>query len=250
MWGLKPAALYLFAPPLLMCGGMALFGGRGADRVIADSGNFYYAAGVLATVWILSRRSRKRGSSLRQDSVLEFGNLDRKRLGLLAAAGFGLAVFVSAVITVAPFPQSLMESYRSSSAGLREGRDRLLAMATTLVLAPAAEEIVFRGYMLGRFLSWFTQRQAVFLSAAVFALCHVSLLWMIYACFMGLLLAWVSIREDNTVYSIALHIGFNSSIVLTYLIGGEDSLPVILLGGAALILGVTALDLYRREEIK
>ncbi len=184
------------------------------------------------------------------DSVLEFGNLDRKRLGLLAAAGFGLAVFVSAVITVAPFPQSLMESYRSSSAGLREGRDRLLAMATTLVLAPAAEEIVFRGYMLGRFLSWFTQRQAVFLSAAVFALCHVSLLWMIYACFMGLLLAWVSIREDNTVYSIALHIGFNSSIVLTCLIGGEDSLPVILLGGAALILGVTALDLYRREEIK
>ena len=40
IWAVRPALLYLFLPPLLMSVGMALFGGRSAGRVIADSGNF------------------------------------------------------------------------------------------------------------------------------------------------------------------------------------------------------------------
>ena len=46
----KPALLYLFLPPLLMSVGMALFGGRSAKEVITDSGNFYYALGILLTI--------------------------------------------------------------------------------------------------------------------------------------------------------------------------------------------------------
>lgn len=256
--GLKPLLLYLCIPALLMCVGMLLFGRRSAEDIADTSSNFYYTLGIIVTVAVLHRRSKKNGSTLWADTALEYRGLAWKRLLLLLGAGLGFAVFCSAVITMIPFPESLMESYHNSSDGLRNGTDQFLAMASTILLAPVAEEIVFRGYMLGGFLSWFTEKEAIVLSAVIFALCHVSLIWMVYACFMGMMLAWVSIREDNIAYSIALHIGFNASVVPIKLINGNevwksvvfgDSLCIALLGVAALGLGLLAFERYRREEL-
>lgn len=258
LWGLRPLALYLVVPGVLMCVGMLLFGGRSAEAVMGSSGNFYHTLGILVTIFLLYRGSKKRGTSLWEESTLEWRGLNGKRMALLGAMGMGFAVFVSAVITVIPFPQWLMDSYHSSSDGLMNGTDRVLVMAATVVLAPVAEEIVFRGYMLGRFLRGFTEKQAVWVSAVIFALCHVSVLWMVYACFMGLLLAWVSIREDNTAYSIGLHVGFNLSVVPVNLINSSEkwkeivfgsSFRIALLGGLALILAMLAFGRYRREEM-
>ena len=258
MWGLKPLALYLVVPGLLMCVGMLFFGGRSAEAVMGSSGNFYHTLGILVTIYLLYRGSKKRGTSLWEECTLEWRELNVRRMALLGAVGLGFAVFVSAVITIIPFPQGLMDSYHSSSDGLMNGTDRLLVMTATVLMAPVAEEIVFRGYMLGRFLQWFTPKQAMWVSAVIFALCHVSALWMIYACFMGLMLAWVSIREDNTAYSIALHVGFNLSVVPINLINGSEkwrkivfgsSFRVALLGGLAFILAMLAFSRYRREEI-
>ncbi len=255
---LGPVALYLFLPALLMWAGMFLFGGRSAEAVIGRSGNFYNALGIVLTVFLLHKQSRKRGSSVWEESALECKGLAWKRMALLAVMGMGFAVFFSAVITIIPFPQSLMDSYRSSSEGLKNGADAGLAMISTAVLAPVAEEIVFRGYMLGRLLKGFGKKQAVWMSAVVFALCHVSLLWMAYACFMGLLLAWVSIREDNTAYSIALHIGFNLSVIPISCINRSkawreavfgSNVSIALLGGLMFFLAMAAFCRYRREEI-
>lgn len=256
--GLKPLLLYLCIPALLMCVGMLLFGGRSAEDIADTSSNFYYTLGIIVTVIVLHRRSKKNGSTLWADTTLGYQELAWKRLLLLVGTGLGFALFCSAVITIIPFPESLIESYHNSSDGLRNGTDQLLAICSTILLAPVAEEIVFRGYMLGRFLSWFTEKEAIVLSAVIFALCHVSLLWMVYACFMGILLAWVSIREDNIAYSIALHIGFNVSVVPIKLINENeawksvvfgDSLRIALLGVAALGLGLLAFERYRREEL-
>lgn len=258
IWAVKPVLLYLFLPPVLMSVGMVLFGGRSAGKVIADSGNFYHALGIAATILLLEKKSRKKGSSLCEESGLELKKPDIRRAGLLMAAGLGFSVFFSAVITVLPFSESLLSSYHGSSAMIESGTDRLLAVICTVFMAPVAEEIVFRGYMLGRLLSWFTKEQSIFLSAALFALCHVSLLWIVYACLMGILLAWVSIREDDTMYSIILHIGFNLSVIPVGLINGNpgwkniffgNSFRIALIGGAALIGALAALKRYM-EEIK
>lgn len=249
----KPALLYLFLPPLLMSVGMALFGGRSAEEVITNSGNFYYALGILLTIFLLYKRSRKNGSSLCQEAGLEWKLPERKRIVLLVVMGVGFAVFFSAVITIVPFPEGIKDSYSSSSDILKKGTDLGLAMVCTVLMAPVAEEIVFRGYMLGRLLSWFTKEQASVLSAVLFAICHVSPLWIVYACFMGILLAWVSIREDDTMYSIALHIGFNLSVVPISLINGNSawkeivfgsSFRIAFIGGAALLLALAAFRGY------
>lgn len=249
----KPALLYLFLPPLLMSVGMALFGGRSAEAVIMDSGNFYYALGILLTIFLLYKKSRKDGSSLCQEAGLELKLPDGKRTILLIVMGLGFAVFFSAVITIVPFPEALRNSYSSSSDILKSGTDLGLAMLCTVLMAPAAEEIVFRGYMLGRLLSWLKKEQAIALSAVLFALCHVSPLWIAYAFLMGILLAWVSIREDDTIYSIALHIGFNLSVVPISLINGNSvwksiifgsNFRIALIGGTALFSALSAFKGY------
>jgi len=254
---LKPLALYLCLPALLSCAGMVLSGGRDAGDILARSANFYYTMGIILTIVLLWRGSKKKGSSLWQDTTLEFDGLSWRRLFLLFVMGTGLAVFFSALLTVVPFPESFMESYRSSSDGFREGNDKLLAWVSVILLAPVAEEIVFRGYMLGHLLEGFEVRTAMIVSAVIFALCHVSLLWMFYACVMGLMLAWVSVREDNLVYSIALHIGFNASVIPVQLInqicGYENATPrskgaVILCGAAAAGLALWSFKRYRKGK--
>ncbi len=255
---LKPLALYLCLPALLSCVGMLLFGRRDAGDILARSGNFYYAMGIIMTLVLLRRASRKRGSSLCEDTTLELRGLSWRRMLILFAMGIGFAMLFSAILTVIPFPESFMESYRSSSDGFREGSDRLLAWVSVIFLAPVAEEIVFRGYMLGRLLEGFETGTAAVMTAAVFALCHVSLLWMVYAGAMGLMLAWISVREDNLAYSIALHMGFNASVIPVQLInmlsGYESGMPqnrwvAVLCGAAAAALAVWTFKRYRREKM-
>lgn len=257
-YSVKPLFLYLCFPAFLMCFGMLLFGGRDAQEVLAGSGNFYHALGIVLTFVILHRRSKKRGSTLFKDAAVDGKHPAWKRLGLLFVLGFGAAIVFSALLTVLPLPAGWIKNYHRSSTQVLLGTDPMVAMLSAVVLAPVAEEIIFRGLMLGRLLGGFSRRQAVVLSSAVFALCHVSLLWMVYAFFLGLFLAWVSIREDNTLYSIALHIGFNASILPVHLVnehaGMKDfwfgsSSRIALLGLLFGLLAWWAYRMYRREEV-
>ena len=72
---LRPVALYLCLPALLMSVGMVLFGGRSAEAVIGDSGNFYYTLGIMLTMYMFHKRSRKRGSTLWEECTLEYRGL-------------------------------------------------------------------------------------------------------------------------------------------------------------------------------
>lgn len=217
MWvilrSLRPLVLYLALPAVLMCAGMILGRGRNGENLAETSGNFYYTAGILATFWILYRRSRRRGSSLWEDATLYPEERDTRKILLLLGIGFGCSLTFSAILTLVPFPAMLAEGYARASDGVGTGTDPVLAFISTMLLAPVVEEVIFRGYMLNRLLAGFGEREAVFLSSLAFALCHVSLVWMAYAFFMGTLLARVSVWEDNILYSAALHIGFNASVL-------------------------------------
>lgn len=252
----KPLILYLTLPALLMCAGMALSGGRTAEDMMARSGHFYHALGILLTLYLLHRQSRKRGQSLAAEATFEWRGLKWRRVLLLAGAGAAAAVFVSALLTVLPIPEFLMGGYERSSGGLNEGTDQVLALLSTVLLAPVTEELIFRGYFLNRLLGWFDERQAVILSSAVFALCHVSVIWILYAFVMGLALAQVSIREDNIAYSIALHVGFNLNVLPVWLINRSPAARELLFdgrwkaalyGAAAGALAVWLLRQYREE---
>ncbi|MCD8082307.1 MAG: CPBP family intramembrane metalloprotease [Clostridiales bacterium] len=208
---MKPLALYMILPSLLMCIPLMLPGKREASDVIGRSGNFYSTLGICLTVYLLWRASRKRGSSLWADATLELRGLEKKRLAELVLMGLCFALALSAVLSLLP-SVGLSAEYGASSSVLGAGTDRILVILSVLILAPVAEEIIFRGYMLNRLLGYFSKRDSLLISTVAFALCHVSPIWVVYSFCMGYLLGWVSMKEDNTVYAIALHAGFNISL--------------------------------------
>ena len=81
---------------------------------------------------------------------------------------------------------------------------------------------------------------------------------MAYAFFLGLMLGWISVREDNTLYSIALHMGFNASILPIRLVNENAGMKAVWFGSHVRIalLGVLfgllawwAFRAYLREEV-
>lgn len=191
-----------------------------------------------------------------EDVALEYKDLDRKKILWLALIGFGFGFFFSSMITVIPFPSFLIESYSGASNSLSQGSDQFLALISTVLLAPVTEEIIFRGYMLDRLLTWFSVRTSILAVSVVFALFHVSPIWIVYAFIMGVFLAKVSIDEDNIAYSIILHMGFNLNVLPIWFINRSPELRSVLFANNILIaiygiafglMGVWFLRKYRRE---
>lgn len=256
LYSIHPLIIYLFVPAITTYIGRFLFGGRPLDEILSESGNFYYTLGIILTFLILHKRSKKRGSSLREDVTFEYRELEWKKIGFLVGIGFGFGFFFSALVTVIPFPKVLMESYMSSSEAVKDGSDPVLALLSTVLLAPVVEEIIFRGYMLNRLLSWFDEKKSILITAIVFALCHVSLIWIAYAFLMGAVLAKISIEEDNISYSMALHIGFNANVVPIWIINHRSAWKniffsshwlIALYGILSCFLAVWLLKKYRKE---
>lgn len=76
------------------------------------------------------------------------------------------------------------------------------------ILAPLAEEIVFRGAVLRTLLHLFHARYhwvAIALSAIVFGLVHGNAAQFVHACLMGLALGWLYYRTDSLLPGLVLH---------------------------------------------
>lgn len=120
------------------------------------------------------------------------------------------------------------------------------------ILAPIAEELLFRGYIL-RSLQPFGKKFAVFGSAFLFGLFHGNLLQTPYAFLMGLLLGWLTV-EYSVVWAILVHM-FNNLVLADVLTRLTKLLPVmmgeltslVILGGCLAISGVILL--VKRREI-
>lgn len=151
--------------------------------------------------------------TVREQAALFLGNVQIRLAGYCVLFGMSVSMLVSALLTLVKIPY-LSDSY-SDAAGMVYGRtDLLLVLILVGFLSPVIEEIIFRGYMLNRLLAYFGERVSVLMTAAVFALCHVNLIWTFYAFFMGIFLGRLAMRKDNILYSICVHIGFNLPSVL------------------------------------
>ncbi len=246
----RPAMLYLLLPSVLMGIGM-FFGNRTAAEIARESGSFYYAIGALFCLWLFLKRRREQ---VFQEVAFAVPKLDRsggKKLALLAGMGVCASLTISAVLTLLSRLGWLWSDYTASTSAAYGGYDRLLVIITNIILSPVMEELVFRGFMIRRLEGWFSRKQAVLISAAFFAVCHVNPVWILYAFAMGLLLARIALREDNIFYSMIFHIGFNLAALPISVINGSAFWEQLLFGscwkvcmiGAA--AGAAAAFIYR-----
>lgn len=102
----------------------------------------------------------------------------------------------------------------------------LLSVLLVAVIAPLAEEIVFRGIILRKFLHSLPAVRAVVLSAIIFSCAHMDPLQMLPAFGAGLLLGWLYLETGNLWVCIVFHSASNLVSFVVY----HDYLPFHLAG--------------------
>lgn len=94
------------------------------------------------------------------------------------------------------------------------------------IIQPVAEELLFRGAVLGALLSWRPLQGkpwwAVLLSAVLFALIHLNPGQMPTAFLFGLILGWLTYRTGSLLPGIVMHVFNNSVVFITVMLSGEE----------------------------
>ncbi len=122
--------------------------------------------------------------------------------------GLALMPLLLVVLALLPIPEQWLISYEESSSHLMNEPTLPLFFLSVLV-APAAEELLLRGLVYSTLRKAFPKVWTMVLSSALFGALHGDLLWALYAFLFGLLLAWVLERSGSLGPCILMHMGFN-----------------------------------------
>lgn len=128
---------------------------------------------------------------------------------------------------------ALPDAMTKMFAGIMSERWGYLAIG---ILAPLAEEIVFRGAILRTLLKIFDKRLhwlPIIISALLFGLVHGNLAQFSHAFVIGLLLGWMYYRTDSIVPGIVLHWVNNTAAFVVYNLmpAAEDAKLIDIFGG-------------------
>ena len=103
-----------------------------------------------------------------------------------------------------------------------------LGIFSAVVLAPIAEEFLFRGAMQGYLLRrWKKPIWAISVSALVFGVVHGNLMQLSFAFVLGLVLGWVCYRTGSLVPSMLMHFVNNGLAVLSFHVMGNEEGSII-----------------------
>lgn len=168
-----------------------------------------------------------------------FGEETRlRRVGfpaLLFMIPLGICCHVFVVCILSLLPQSALSGYNSSAEGLL-GATSLLSILCIAVIAPLAEEVIFRGLLYTRLKRGMGRAIALPLASLLFGMMHGQLIWAAYAFALSVLLCLVLDWYDSLWASVLLHLSFNASQYLLPRFLEPLSLGVLLIGSVLLMV--------------
>lgn len=103
-----------------------------------------------------------------------------------------------------PFPDSLTNEYAQEASLIQLG-DPILIWISTVIAAPIAEEVFFRGLIYTRFKNGMPKYLAAVLAAMIFGFAHGQLIWALATFVIGLIIIWVYEQTNSIIPCIALH---------------------------------------------
>ncbi|MBE5785541.1 MAG: CPBP family intramembrane metalloprotease [Clostridiales bacterium] len=125
----------------------------------------------------------------------------------LTGLGISAALTVTLLLSLLPIPEDVMLEYAEAAASL--GTPTFLDAVSTVLIAPIAEEVVFRGLVYTRLRRGMPVWAACLLSSLIFALLHGQILWIAYAFVLGVIFATVMERTGTVWSTIIMHVAFN-----------------------------------------
>ncbi len=194
-----------------------------------------------------SRKSaaRKEGSDTGRKEIraaarreLGINKINVKTALIAIFAGAGLAFLINGILNVLPIPEWILDSYSDASSPI--GNVGFIGQLLGVVLAPAiAEEVLFRGVVLGNLKKVMPVWAAVLLSSLAFGLVHGNLLWVCYAFVLGVIIACADLKLGSIIPGMIMHFIFN----FTGIIFDGIELPVFVYAILA-ILGAAVLAVF------
>jgi len=158
--------------------------------------------------------------SMEQITAL-FSIPDRSEAGRLILLILVLDIFVvlpiHAVITIFLFPDAEQQEVITMFEDASDTSLALLAFSVA-ILTPFAEELLFRGFILGMLLKRYSDTQSIVISSLIFAIAHEPIA-MILAFGGGLLYGWVRVRTGSILPGMIAHAiwnGFITVVVIMY----------------------------------
>ena len=149
---------------------------------------------------------RRRSAAAKE--AMPFKALSLKESAICLGAGVCFAFTVSILLSLLPIPEELLSTYSSTVTEGTSGPplEKLLSIA---LVAPIAEELLFRGAIYGSFKRTSRPIVAIAASCAIFGLMHQDPVWIIYAFLMGLGLTLALDAYSTLLAPILLHMAFN-----------------------------------------
>ena len=107
--------------------------------------------------------------------------------------------------------QSFINSsaYQESMTRITEGKSLLMMIFWMGIIAPAAEEMIFRWLIYLRLRDWLKMPVAAVISGLIFGIYHGNIVQGIYASILGTAFAWILEMSGNICSSMLLHMGAN-----------------------------------------
>ncbi|MDR1668477.1 MAG: CPBP family intramembrane metalloprotease [Oscillospiraceae bacterium] len=171
--------------------------------------------------------------------LLRFVGTARPRLPSVAAMieiGLGLNLALTALILLLPLPADWFAEHTGGVSDPLGEAGLAVKLLCTVIAAPLAEEVVFRGLTQRFLLRGFSPGFAVLWQAVFFAAFHGTKLQMIYVLPAGIVLGLVYRRSGTLLAPIILHMAFNAYSELSIPLPRHAvGLAACLLGGGAVV---------------
>ena len=208
----------------LASGAAAAKAGLSLGRILASVVSFQGAS--LLLVWFFLREHRMRWSAafgFRNDPwrALGWGTLI---VSLFLPAGWllqSLSARVMSRLHLDPVAQSAVEVLRAV-----HGPGLAAFALLTIVVAPVAEEMLFRGILYPAIKQAGFPRLALWGTSALFAGIHFNLAAFLPLLVLALLLTWLYEKPDNLLATITAHSLFNTANLVMFFLADEFSRPL------------------------
>ena len=200
---------------------------------------------VLLVLWI--------GFAVRRKPLCQsigMHRLDVKTVAACALFALGLSGFVGMAVELLPFPADLRNSFIREHDYMRAGNP-IVDFCAVVILAPFAEEIIFRGLIYTRLKEGLPTVAALLISSAVFGWVHGEAIWAVAGFLGALALVWVFENTGSLAACIIVHMVNNLAAQLTadwYLSTWQLILLAVVYGVSFICGGLWLMKLGKKPE--
>jgi hypothetical protein len=165
------------------------------------------------------------GSNLRPGSFLRLARRPTARQVVLGAAT-GVALFFAATgimsLTTLLVPRPWVDTFDITHLFQGSPREQLAMALIASLLAPLAEEVAFRGYLLSALRTHLRPGAAIAASSVLFAAMHLDPVRFPAVLFLGIFLGWLAWRSGSLWPAVAAHAANNGLGSIAVMHGGGD----------------------------